>query len=308
MDRAMGSTTMVITTEGTTVPGTPPRSEFLKAHVCIPPSFLSENPGSRVAIATIVQLFIEHVGVPTVEAWTRRALARNWPLTQPGSNGLHVPVNPATLPLIPNPAPSSAYYVFRGRAAGYVPTGPFPPLRVAELEAEIEALSGTLGVTEHQVDILHGLVSDYEGMQAEMKAEMKELRDENLRLEQELRASRINVVQFPRAGPSTPSRSRVPANPTRTPSRTTPIRPPPSYLDSRFTSPSPDAPRASVLGPETHQFLIDTGLADHMDSISLICRFLSPIKWTGAVEDLACFPADAKVGLLAALERDGGSF
>jgi hypothetical protein len=50
------------------------------------------------------------------------------------------------------------------------------------------------------------------------------------------------------------------------------------------------------------------GLADHTDSISLICRFLSPIKWTGAVEDLACFPADTKVGLLAALERDGGSF
>jgi hypothetical protein len=196
--------------------------------------------------------------------------------------------------------------------------------RVAELEAEIEALSGTLGVTEHQVDILHGLVSDYEGMQAEMKAEMKELQDENLRLEKELRASHgaspfyfsictnvfflANVVQSPRAGPSTPSRSRVPAIPTRTPSRTTPIRPPPSYLASRFTSPSPDAPRANVLGPETHQFLIDTGLADHTDSISLICRFLSPIKWTGAVEDLACFPADAKVGLLAALERDGGSF
>jgi hypothetical protein len=208
---------MVITTEGTTVPGTPPRSEFLKAHVYIPSSFLSENPGSHVAIATIVQLFIEHVGVPTVESWTRRALARNWPLTQPGSNGLHVPVNPATLPLIPNPAPRSSYYLFRGHAAGYVPTAPDDPPsssqasfydiddiemddttmsllsaveRVAELEAEITALSGTLGVTEHEVDVLHGLVSDYEGMQADLKAEVKELRDENLRLEQELRASR----------------------------------------------------------------------------------------------------------------------
>ncbi|KAJ7362724.1 hypothetical protein DFH08DRAFT_930902 [Mycena albidolilacea] len=302
MDRAMGST-MVIPMEVTTVPGTPPRSEFLKAHVSIPPSFLSENPGRRN---------------PTVEAWTRPALAHNWRLTQPGSNGLHVPVNPETLPLIPNPAPRSAYYVFRGRVAGYVPTGtvptPGPPSsllsaveRVAELEVEIEALSQTLGVTEHQGDILHGLISDYEGVQSEMKAEMKELRDENLRLEQELRASRINVIQSPRVGPSTPSRSRVPAIPTQTPSPTTPIRVSPSYLASRFTSPSPDAPCASVLGPGTHQFLIDTGLADHTDSISLICRFLSPIKWTGAVEDLACFPADTKAGLLTALERDGGS-
>jgi hypothetical protein len=124
MDRAMGSTTIVIMMEGTTVPGTPPRSDFLKAHVCMPPSFLSENPGSHVAITTIIQLFIEHVGVPMVQAWTCRTLACNWPLTQPGSNGLHVPVNPVTLPLIPDPAPWSAYYLFRGCAAGYVPIAP----------------------------------------------------------------------------------------------------------------------------------------------------------------------------------------
>jgi hypothetical protein len=39
------------------------------------------------------------------------------------------------------------------------------------------------------VDVLHGLLSDYEGMQADLKVEVKELRDESLRLEQELRAS-----------------------------------------------------------------------------------------------------------------------
>ncbi|KAJ7804428.1 hypothetical protein B0H14DRAFT_3774439, partial [Mycena olivaceomarginata] len=294
MDRAMGSTTMVITTEGTTMPGTPPRSEFLKAHVCIPPSFLSENPGSRVAIATIVQLFIEHVGVPTVEAWTRRALARNWPLTQPGSTGLHVPVNPATLPLIPNPAPRSAYYVFRGRAAGYVPTGPVPtPGPPSSLLSAISSM---------------GLVSDYEGMQAEMKAEMKELRDENLRLEKELRASHANVVQSPvRAHLRLPDPEFLPFRHGRPAARPQFDRRRPIWL---LASPPPHQTHLVLmfLARKTHQFLIDTGLADHTDSISLICRFLSPIKWTGAVEDLACFPADAKVGLLAALERDGGSF
>jgi hypothetical protein len=109
-------------------------------------------------------------------------------------------------------------------------------------------------------------------------------------------------------GPSTPSRPQVPATLTWLPTMPSCTRPLPSYLASCFASPSPDAPRAGVLGPGTHQFLVGMALAGRMGSVSLIRWFLGPVRWTGAVEDLTCFPAGAEAGLLAALERDGGSF
>ncbi|KAJ6596435.1 hypothetical protein B0H10DRAFT_2232520 [Mycena sp. CBHHK59/15] len=43
LDRAIGSTTNVLTVEGTTIPGTPEQPEYLKAQVSMPPSFVLEN-------------------------------------------------------------------------------------------------------------------------------------------------------------------------------------------------------------------------------------------------------------------------
>ncbi|KAJ7473508.1 hypothetical protein FB451DRAFT_1249411, partial [Mycena latifolia] len=124
-DRSMGSTTMVLHVEGTTIPGAPLAPEYMKAHICIPPSFLTENPASHAAIASIVQSFIEDVGIPTAAAWTRKAHARGWSLTQQPGN-LPVLVPDHLMPLIPTPAPRSSYYIFPGCVAAPV-AGALPP-------------------------------------------------------------------------------------------------------------------------------------------------------------------------------------
>jgi nitric oxide synthase oxygenase domain/subunit len=62
---------MVMTVEGTTALGMPQQPECLKAFVSMPPSFVRENPSSHTHIVTIIQMFIEHVGVPIVASWTR---------------------------------------------------------------------------------------------------------------------------------------------------------------------------------------------------------------------------------------------
>ncbi|KAF7371856.1 hypothetical protein MVEN_00042500 [Mycena venus] len=122
IDRAIGSTTMVLTMEGTTIPGTPTRPEYLKAHAHLPPCFLTQNPSSKHQVATIVQLFIEHIGVPTVATWERRARTL-WSLPV-GSVNVTRASNRYT-PLIPTPSPStSTHYLFRGREAVWQPPAP----------------------------------------------------------------------------------------------------------------------------------------------------------------------------------------
>jgi hypothetical protein len=115
-DRAYGSTSLIVQVDGTTAPRCPNFSEYLKAHVYLPPAFVSEVPQAHLPIATIVQLFIEHVGIPTVSRWKESATKLGWPLSQEGPRFYS---SRATLPLIPPPtSPSSSYYIFPGRVAG----------------------------------------------------------------------------------------------------------------------------------------------------------------------------------------------
>jgi hypothetical protein len=102
--------------EGAAVPGAPILPEFLKAHVYIPPHLVAELPACRQSIATIVQTFLEDIGVPTVEQWAASAHAKGWSLSSSGA----VVTPSTTYPyLIPPPtAPASAHYVFRGRPYG----------------------------------------------------------------------------------------------------------------------------------------------------------------------------------------------
>jgi hypothetical protein len=68
-DRAYGGYTMVVHVDGTTPPKAPALPEYLKAHVYLPPNLVSEFTDSHRPIASIVQSFIEAVGVPTVLRW-----------------------------------------------------------------------------------------------------------------------------------------------------------------------------------------------------------------------------------------------
>ncbi|KAJ6568721.1 hypothetical protein B0H19DRAFT_1373239 [Mycena capillaripes] len=117
-DRAMGGTTLVLHIDGTTVPNTVLTPDRLKASVHAPPHFLQENPDSHLAIAHIVQLFIEYVGIPTVDRWTRSA-RRLWPMQ---SNTDGQASHPPSTRLIPTPQPpGSSHYLFYGRPWANLP-------------------------------------------------------------------------------------------------------------------------------------------------------------------------------------------
>ncbi|KAJ7691232.1 hypothetical protein B0H14DRAFT_2652100 [Mycena olivaceomarginata] len=218
------------------------------------PSFVRENPGSHTHIATIIQMFIEHVGVPTVASWTCRARAR-WSLSQCGS----VPMpSAALLPLIQGLLLHTAHYVFHGRVAGWtslnVPPAPTPflpsqdvydideipmdgvTLDLVTAHEHIANLEHNLADSDHQVDILQMCVGDYERIQVDaarelmaVEAELAHLREENL----QLRADRA-----------------------------------------------------------------------HADTVRLICRVFSPLKWAIEIDSLECFPDHLKGELVLALEQD----
>ncbi|KAJ6518454.1 hypothetical protein DFH09DRAFT_1331938 [Mycena vulgaris] len=73
LDRTFGSTTMIMHSAGTTMPGTPAAPEYLRCSVYLPPLFLRHHPDSHQPISEIVQLYINFVGIPTVLKWKDNA-------------------------------------------------------------------------------------------------------------------------------------------------------------------------------------------------------------------------------------------
>jgi hypothetical protein len=110
-DRLTGSTTIVISSGGTTIPGSPARPEYLKANVYLPPAFVSHHPDLHPHLIDIVQHYIETVGVRTVTMWTKRARRDlGYSLTQVGNPRQNPHVN-----AIPNPDYNTAHYMFFGQ-------------------------------------------------------------------------------------------------------------------------------------------------------------------------------------------------
>ena len=117
---------MVIHIEGATVPGAPNLPEYLKADVYLPPHLVDEHPECHVPIASMVQTFIEEIGIPTVNRYMVAGHKFGWNFTQNMST--HALPSSHNLPLIPPPEkPSSAHYVFRGRPYGSIPLLCLPP-------------------------------------------------------------------------------------------------------------------------------------------------------------------------------------
>jgi hypothetical protein len=111
-------------------------------YTCLQTS-LTSSPTPN-AIASIVQSFIETVGVPTVMRWRRAAMNNNWLLTQSGN--LPGPSN-NNLPTVPNPVtPSSSYYIFPGRLHGSLQTASqLPPSgsHTSSLHSQLRGLQGS---------------------------------------------------------------------------------------------------------------------------------------------------------------------
>jgi hypothetical protein len=103
---------MILHVDGTTIPGVLALPQFVKAHVYLPPNLVEEIPDSHQPILSIIQLFIENLGIPTIKRWKWAGCNRGWPLDQAG----HA-YEPAliTHTLVPPPtSPSSSHYVFNG--------------------------------------------------------------------------------------------------------------------------------------------------------------------------------------------------
>lgn len=207
---------MILHVDGTIHPAAPLAPEYLKANVYLPPSFVQENPGSHQSLASIAQLFLEHVGVPTVAAWTRRGHALNWPLGQQGT----VPVRPSqNLPVIPSAeAPGSSHYVFHGRpATGTAPmVPPVSPISGSQVpiydidqvildaaEADLLSASERNGYLEGEVKLLRrhlGQCEDaielYDEREVASQQRIQDLEAELAHLQHELKQSQSKVLSL----------------------------------------------------------------------------------------------------------------
>jgi len=115
-DRLTGGTTMIISSGGTIVPGSPTRPEYLKASVYLPPAFVAHHPDLHNHFIDIVQQYIETVGVRTVTMWTQRARHDlGYRLNQHGN-----PRQNADFDAIPNPDHNSAHYTFIGQPYRFI--------------------------------------------------------------------------------------------------------------------------------------------------------------------------------------------
>ena len=114
-DRAFGGSTMIIHVEGSNNPGAPALPECIKADVYLPPVIVSEHPESHATIAAMVQSFIEQIGVPTIQRWTRAGKKCGWSLAQSGHAYTH-----SSIPhdLVPTPFSGTSHYQFFGRPYG----------------------------------------------------------------------------------------------------------------------------------------------------------------------------------------------
>ncbi|KAJ7827837.1 hypothetical protein B0H14DRAFT_2594942 [Mycena olivaceomarginata] len=137
-DRTFGSTTMILHGSGTTVPGTPPAPEYLPT-----------MPSRHCAMA---QIFIEHIGIPTVATWTADVRQEGWFLTQP-AGPIHRNFFGTDL-LVPQPQTAgSSHYIFRERTAGFtllatptsIDTPPSPISTHYSSEEPLSAEGGSIG-------------------------------------------------------------------------------------------------------------------------------------------------------------------
>jgi hypothetical protein len=113
-DRSFGGSTIVIHVEGSHQPNVPNVPENTRAAVYLPPyTVVKELPEAHETIASIVQMFIESVGIPTINRWTAAAKNHlNFPLTMSGNS--RAPVKSYTSFIPPPVKAGQAHYIFQG--------------------------------------------------------------------------------------------------------------------------------------------------------------------------------------------------
>ena len=200
-DRAFGGSTIILHVDGTTRPNTLLTPDRLKADVHLPPHFIKENPDSHLAIAHIVQTFIEYVGLPTAERWTRSARAQGWSLSQGGNPP---PPQPPSDRLVPAPKAATSHYVFRGHPWRNLPplattqqaTAPAPsPVlpTITELIDQVDALTAELTAAEKLAEERLGVIVDCEDREDELLQREQALLEEQFAFKEEISLLRAEL-------------------------------------------------------------------------------------------------------------------
>ncbi|KAJ6463584.1 hypothetical protein DFH09DRAFT_1347255 [Mycena vulgaris] len=328
LDRTFGSTTMIMHSVGTAVPGTPALPEYLRCSVYLPPAFIRRHPEAHQPIADIVQSYIQSVGVPTVVKWVADARARGWYLTQTGPRP-H-PNQLSTLVIPPPENTSSAHYIFRGRPAGIASPAasdplpnplPTPAPAPAPAAAPDSPASSDYGSDDGEVysDSSLALLAAYEQIAA-WQAEVEGLRshldsfddisrelglaierergyiEQQAGLRADIAALQAQLVSGAVRSQASLSSSRGPfTNPplysVSQPSTPTRNRPPLTLnAPSRGgRSLSPVKSSQELPLPATMTFLGEHGLGDYGHALRLMVRCVTPAKW---YEELAGLGVD----------------
>jgi hypothetical protein len=101
---------MILHVDGTTILGMPALPQFIKAHVYLPPTLVEEIPDAHQPISSIIQSFIENLGILTIKRWKRAGCKHRWPLDQPSH--VYEPAFVTHAPVPPPTSPSSSHYIF----------------------------------------------------------------------------------------------------------------------------------------------------------------------------------------------------
>ena len=287
-DRLTGSTTMIISSGGTTIPGSPTRPEYLKANVYLPPAFVTHNPDLHRPLVDIVQHYIESVGVRTVNLWTQRARRDlGYSLTQVGNPQQNQHVN-----TIPCPDYNSAHYTFLGQPYRIMEdpsAGSFQaPSQASSTDSYAEAFgedpdASTLVIIDLQEEIreLHERIHNLEQERSDLEEEVKvlNLRNSSLTtrthdriqyLERQIQIQRYAADQTTsspvRNLATKPASSKTPLTPSRyrsaTPSLATPTRAKiPDLSFKHHFQPSPPSVSRTLISSRQASPLASQGLA-----------------------------------------------
>ncbi|KAJ7717535.1 hypothetical protein DFH07DRAFT_973558 [Mycena maculata] len=333
LDRILGSTTLIIHSEGTTRPNSLMRPEYLSSTVYIPPTFLAQESGRSHSYCAYRPALYRDCrrpygnwrGVPMPDASLSGRLNQSGP-----------PRSPNYIPpglVIPDPKErGSSVYVFRGRPDGSLnPPSPAPAVPAVPAPSEPVASQtstryGSEGPEEYSQDALnliaeiehnHVLMQDIadlrshvteledalDNVQALMANRDGEHADVQRRLEQTISSLQL---QLHRAQVSSPSTSRVPS------------ARPPSYVSSssQLLTPTktrstltPRSPRTTspikgeVPLPLTTACLSANSASAHMPAIRLMVKHVASTKWYEELEGLG-FKADLVQALLDSLTSD----
>ncbi|KAJ7798861.1 hypothetical protein B0H14DRAFT_3543888 [Mycena olivaceomarginata] len=291
--------------------------QYLRATAYLPPAFVANHTTSHAAIARIAQIFIESVGVPTVQDWFNNARHLGWSLTQPGPGAAPNTWSPE---LIPPNHPGTSHYRFFGRPVGALDTllgsphtpapapapasVPVPVVVIGDDEDDFEDMTmGLMDAIERansaeaesadRLERIHQLEQQVDILIARVAA-ANTLADD---LEGQLLTARRALSARDATLPTTPSRSRPRPPVVRTPASSS--RGPPPYTPTAphhrtpFLPPSLN-PRSPVAAPEPDNENQPSRQLDDLDvfidtynlqtlavGIRVVIRAVTPAKWHG---------------------------